>query len=281
METQDSVRFKANPYNPLNRLVTETDIQEVFASLLLPCPKISDISLYQKAFIHKSYSQLKDYEEYEKPDDCLALFKESYETMEFLGDSLLGSIISVYLYDRYVPTFHVDEGFLTKLKIRFVCGDQLGYLSDELGFAKFMVISKHIDESCEGRENIHILEDIYEAFLGAIYLDTGDMDLVKGFILKSIELHIDFADLISKDNNYKDQILRYFQHNFKVHPIYETLKKDVMSTESGSILKTGKSIFECKICKENEVIEVGYGATKKKAEQEASKRALQKYHVIS
>jgi ribonuclease-3 len=276
MEPQESVRFKADPYNPQNRLITEHEIQEVFQSLLLPCPKISDISVYQKAFIHKSYTQLKDYEEYQKPSDCLPLFKESYETMEFLGDSLLGSIISVYLYDRYVSTYHVDEGFLTKLKIRFVCGDQLGFLSEKLGFSKFMVISKHIDETCEGRENIHILEDIYEAFLGAIYLDTKDMNLVRDVILKSIELHIDVADLISKDNNYKDQILRYFQHNFKVHPKYETLKH-----ESGGSEGSSKSGFECKIIKENEVIEVGYGSTKKKAEQDASKKALQKFHVIS
>jgi ribonuclease-3 len=276
METQESVRFKADPYNPQNRLITEDEIQGIFQSLSLPCPKISDITIYQKAFIHKSYTQLKDYDEYEKPDECLALFKDSYETMEFLGDSLLGSIISVYLYDRYVPNFHVDEGFLTKLKIRFVCGDQLGFLSEKLGFAKFMIISKHIDETCEGRENIHILEDIYEAFLGAIYLDTRDMNLVRDVILKSIELHIDVADLISKDNNYKDQILRYFQHNFKVHPKYETLKREDAGNGGSS-----KSGFECKIFKENEVIEVGHGTTKKRAEQEASKKALQKYHVIS
>ena len=132
-----------------------------------------------------------------------------------------------------------------------------------------MIISKHIDDNCEGRENIHILEDIYEAFLGAIYLDTGDADLVKQFILRSIEVHVDMVDLISKDNNYKDQILRYFQHNFKVHPTYICDKDEDTNR------------FICKILKEDGLIESGEGVTKKKAEQDASRKALLHYHVIS
>ena len=268
METH--ARFKSDPYNPANRLVSEDDVTSIFQSLSLPSPKISDITLYQKAFIHKSYTHLKDYEEYERPPTCLPLCHESYETMEFLGDSLLGSIISIYLYDRYVKNFKVDEGFLTKLKIRFVCGDQLGFLAERLGFAPLMVISKHIDEACEGRQNTHILEDTYEAFLGAIYLDTGSLDTVRDFVLRSIEYHIDVADLISKDNNYKDQILRYFQHNFKVHPEYQTTSET-----------SDKNTFVCKIFKENELISEGSGTTKKKAEQDASKNALRQFHVIS
>ena len=266
---EDSTRFKSDPYNPTNRLLTAQGVREIFQSLGMDPPPIAHLATYQKACIHKSYTPLKDYEEFVRPMECLPLQSESYETMEFLGDSLLGSVISMYLYDRYVENFKVDEGFLTKLKIRFVCGEQLGYLSEQLGFAQWMVISKHIDEQCEGRQNVHILEDIYEAFLGAIYLDTRDMDYVTTFILRSIETHIDIADLISKDNNYKDQILRYFQHNFKVHPIYRTVKDE------------SRDLFECSLFKENECLVTGTGTTKKKAEQEASKQALLMYHVIS
>ena len=264
----DSAKFKSDPYNSSNCYIQASDVLNVMKSLGLSC-EINDLSVYQKAFVHKSYTELKDYEEYENTQNCIPLFKESYETMEFLGDSLLGSVVSTYLYERYVRNFKVDEGFLTKLKIRLVCGEQLGYLSQELGFSKFMIISKHIDDNCEGRENIHILEDIYEAFLGAIYLDTGDADLVKQFILRSIEVHVDMVDLISKDNNYKDQILRYFQHNFKVHPTY-ICEKDEDTNR-----------FICKILKEDGLIESGEGVTKKKAEQDASRKALLHYHVIS
>jgi ribonuclease III len=263
----DSTRFKADPYNPKNRALTHIDLQQIFNSLEMSVP-VSDISLYQKAYIHKSYTHLADYDDYQCPDNCLPLYDISYETMEFLGDALLGSIVSAYLYERYVCNFQVDEGFLTKLKIRLVCGDQLGYLSNQLGFSTFMIISKHIDDNCDGRQNIHILEDIFEAFLGALYLDTHNLEYVKEFIIKTIETHVDMVDLIAKDNNYKDQILRYFQHNFKVHPVYATDKLEDMD------------IFECKIYKQDECIECGRGSTKKKAEQEASRKALQKYFIV-
>ena len=82
-------------------------------------------------------------------------------------------------------------------------------------------------------------------------MDTKSHDLVTLFITNLIETHIDFCDLIMKDTNYKDQILRYFQHNYKVHPIYRTEKDD--STDS----------FICKIFKEDECIETGKGNTKK------------------
>ena len=62
---------------------------------------------------------------------------------------------------------------------------------------------------------------ITEAFLGALYLDSDDLDLVKRFIVATIERHVDFVDLIARDNNYKDQILRRLQHNYKVHPTYQ------------------------------------------------------------
>ena len=261
-------KFKSNPYNSRNCLIQASDVLSVMNSMDISC-KIHDISIYQKAFVHKSYTLLKDYEEYDNPGDCLSLCEDSYETMEFLGDSLLGSIVSTYLYERYVPNFKVDEGFLTKLKIRLVCGEQLGFLSEKLGFSKFMIISKHIDVNCEGRKNIHILEDIYEAFLGALYLDTDDLNIVRQFILRSVEMHVDFAELISKDNNYKDQILRYFQHNYKVYPTYRCEKNETSDE------------FECQIFKETELIESGTGVTKKKAEQDASRKALLHFHVIS
>jgi len=266
---EDSTRFKSDPYKKTNPLPPIQGVQDIFLTRDVPPPPIANLGTYQKACIHKSYTPLKDYDDFVCPDGCLPLQYDSYETMEFLGDSLLGSIISTYLYERYVENFKVDEGFLTKLKIRFVCGEQLGFLSEKLGFAKWMVVSKHIDEQCEGRQNVHILEDIYEAFLGAIYIDTQNIEHVRDFIIKSIETHVDISDMISKDNNYKDQILRYFQHNFKVHPTYRTVKDETLGQ------------FECSLLRESEFISKASASTKKKAEQEASRYALIKFHIIS
>jgi ribonuclease-3 len=261
-------KFKSDPYNESNFLITENDILNIMKSLNIQDFTINNISFYQQAFVHKSYTKLKDYDEFNKPDNCIPLFDLSYETIEFLGDSLLGSTIAKYLYKRYVNYHNIDEGFLTKLKIRFVCGEQLAFLSQKLNFQKFMIISKHIQDNCNGRENMNILEDVFESFLGAIYLDTNNIDIVECFIIQCIESFIDFSDTILNDNNYKDQILRYFQHNFKVHPTYRTNRNDE------------NNLFICKLFKEQEYIQSGKGSTKKKAEQDASKNALIFYHVL-
>ena len=75
-----------------------------------------NLKLYQKSFIHKSYCKLKDYNEFKYPgDNYLPLQEESYETIEFLGDSILGSVVSSYIYRRFHMIYGETEGFLTKL----------------------------------------------------------------------------------------------------------------------------------------------------------------------
>jgi ribonuclease-3 len=261
-------KFKADPYNSKNNLISKDDILTIMKMLNIQDLSITNLDLYQRAFIHKSYCEMRDYKEYSKPDNCLELFKISYETLEFVGDSFLDNIIANYLYKRYFYGHNQDEGFLTKLKIRFVCGSQLGYLSKTIGFDRFIILSKHIEENCDGRNNVNILEDVFEAFLGAMYTDTGDFKLVEKFIINVIEKYVDFSDVILRDNNYKDQILRYFQHNFKIYPKYKT-EKQIDNT------------YKCEIYKEDECIEIGYGNSKKKSEQDASKKALLKFHVLS
>ena len=268
MDTENS-KFKSDPYNFNNKLITESEVLNILKTHNIQNVNINNISLYQRAFIHKSYCEMKDYEEYEKPDNCLELFKISYETLEFIGDSFLGNIIANYLYKRYFNIHNQDEGFLTKLKIRFVCGEQLAYLSSQMNLNKHIIISKHIEENCDGRNNTNILEDIFEAFIGALYTDTGDFKLVESFIINVIESYVDFSETILKDNNYKDQILRYLQHNFKMHPTYKTNKDEE------------NNIYICEIYKGNELICEGNGNSKKKSEQDASKKALIKYCVIS
>jgi len=265
----DNTKFKSNPYNFSNILLSHSDVLNILKNLNIQDYTIKDLSLFQQSFVHNSYCNNSTYDEYEKPKDCLSLFNKSYETLEFLGDSLLGSVITNYLYNRYVFYHDKNEGFLTKLKIRFVCGEQLSFLSKQLNFNKFMIISKHIDDNCDGRNNQNILEDIFEAFIGALYIDNQSQELIQNFIIKTIEKYIDFTDLIIKDNNYKDQILKYFQHNYKVYPTYETFKNDELN------------LFICKIFKNDELIETGKGNSKKKSEQDASKNALIKFHVLS
>jgi ribonuclease-3 len=260
-------KFKADPYNFLNKLITTQDIVDILNKVNINDFTPNNIKLYQEAFVHSSYNFLEDYKDFEKPENCLSLQEKSYETLEFLGDSLLGCMTAEYLFLRFEGE---DEGFMTKIKTRIVNGEQLCYLANQLGMNKYLIISKHIEEKCDGRNNQHILEDVLEAFIGALYMDCQDFKIIQEFVFNLIECHLDLPDIILNDNNFKDQILRYFQHNFKLYPKYRHIANETDDKE-----------FVCEILKEDVVISVGKGKTKKKAEQHASYNALVHFNVLS
>jgi ribonuclease III len=259
-------KFKENPYNFNNFLIERNDIVNIMKSLNINDFNINNLSLYQKAFIHKSYCERKDYEEYECPDNCLPLQKESYETIEFLGDSILGSVICSYIYKRFNLIHGQTEGFLTRLKIRLVCGDYLTTLSNHLEFNKYIILSKHVEEKCSGRSSQSILEDIFESFIGALYLDKG-YDITELFLLKIIDKFVDFTDILLNDTNYKDQIIRYLKKSFNEHPKYVHEKIN--------------DKYYCNIVFKDDVICRGEGCSKKKSEQDVSKKALIYYNVLT
>ena len=266
---------KTNPYNLNNKLITQTDIVNIMETLNINDFKVNNILLYQTSFIHKSYcKELYKDTDFNNIDDSLDLQETSYETMEFLGDSILGSIVSNYLYERFYLIYDQNEGFLTYLKNRIVCGESLAVLSKKLGLNKFIVISKHIEDNCNipGRNNSNILEDVFEAFIGAIILDNN-YDITKDILLKIIEKYVDFTDIIIKNNNYKDQIIKYLQHNFKENPKYVINKNyDINADEN---------FFYIDLMFKDKIISRGEGKSIKKAQQDASKNALIHYNVLN
>jgi len=262
-------KFNSNPYNPTNKLLTETDVIHIMKTLNMNDFTIHNLKYYQTAFIHKSYCHMKDYEKYENTGDALPLQDISYETLEFLGDSFLGCIMSNYLYNRYQVIYDMNEGFLTKMKNRLVNGETLAKLSSELKFNKYLVISNHIEKKCDGRNNLNILEDVFEALLGAIYMDHGDFKMLEDILIYVYETYIDFTDIIINDTNYKDQLLRYFQNNYKLYPKYTM----TYSEETKQ--------FKCDVYKGDELVASEYGKTKKKSEQFAARSTLIKYGVLN
>lgn len=260
-------KFKADPYNFSNKLITKPDVIDILKKVNMNDFTPNNIKLYEEAFVHSSYNFLEDYKEFEKPENCLPLQEKSYETLEFLGDSLLGCMTAEYLFLRFEGE---DEGFMTKIKTRIVNGEQLCYLATQLGMNKHLIISKHIEDNCDGRSNQHILEDVLEAFIGALYMDCKDFKIIQAFVFNLIECHLDLPEIILNDTNFKDQILRYFQHNFKLYPKYKHIAKEDDDKE-----------FTCELLKEDEVISLGKGKTKKKAEQNASYNALVHFNVLS
>jgi ribonuclease-3 len=118
---------------------------------------------------------------------------ESYERSEFLGDAILEFIVSEYLYDNYKD---YTEGRLTKLRASLVCEFTLSQISKELGFGEFVLLSKGEDLT-GGRNRNSIMCDLFEAVLGAIYMDGGMEEAKKfvyKFLLNDIETHSLFYD---------------------------------------------------------------------------------------
>ena len=246
--------MESDPFNTSNRLITPSDVISIFSQLKIDYqPK--DIHFYRKSFIHESYRKLKCYESYENTIGALDLQDESYERLEFIGDALIESIVANYLYDRYHIIYNQDEGFLTKLKTRLVCGKNLTFLSSQLNFQKHIVISKTIEDKYKGRDNMKdhkILCDVFEAFCGAIYQDSRDYELVRRFVISVIETYVDMLDLIIHDTNYKDQLSRYIKKTYFQYPTYTT---DMIESKHKTTVWNGDSCigtYECENKKESQ-----------------------------
>lgn len=277
-----------NPYNSNNKLISKKEIQKILGF------PIYNLDIYQKAFIHKSYCKKKGENILnglpvilaDKPDDALDLQEDSNERLEFLGDSILGAVITSYLYQR----FGEDEGFLTKIKTKLVNCETLASFSKCLNLDKHLVISKHVEERCNGRSNPSLLEDVFESLIGAIFIDYNNnikitktsknittntgvgYQIAKNFIIKILESNVDFTHLIMKDTNYKDILLRYYQHTFNITPKYKEMSVDGPPHQRNFTMAV--------LCPDNRIVGKGTERSKKKAEQIASKQALLYYSQL-
>lgn len=258
------------PYNSKNILIDENSLQSLLNQYNVQS-KFNDIDIYRKAFVHKSYCTRKNDNfingNTECPCDCLPLQEESNERLEYLGDSILSKVVASYLFERYPDE---NEGFLTRVRTKLVNGKMLAHLSELVGLKKFIILSRQIEES-DGRNSVNILEDAFEAFIAAIYIDfksEGDK-VVTDWILGVIESNIDFAELIRTNTNYKDTFCKYFQQNHNYVPKFYESKVE---------MRKNHKVYTVCIKDENGlVISVGNGASKKEAENDAAKNALQRY----
>ena len=272
--------IKLNPFNLKNKLITKEGVNKILKEYDIE-EEIHNLEYYQRAFIHKSYIKKEnkdDVELEEKPEDCLDLQETSNERLEYLGDAILSATVASYLYERFP---NEEEGFMTRIRTKLVNGEMLGSLADKMDLNEHLVISRHVEEKCNGRNSVKILEDIFESFIGAIYLDFNEtevkhprLDFYSGlgfqvcqvFIISIIEKFVDFSDLILNDYNYKDQLMRYFQQKFK-----HTQKYKEILVEGPP---NNRSFTMCVMKNDNTVLAYGKEKSKKKAEQLASKNAL-------
>ncbi len=203
-----------------------------------------DISIYKKAFLHRSLN-----ERDEKGNPM------NYERLEFLGDAMLGTIISKYLYNE-VP--EGDEGYLTKMRSKIVSRKHLNELGKDLHLLKY--VKSRIPKSHFG-ENIH--GNVFEALIGAIYLDKGYGYCEKFINQKVIEPCVDIEQLEGKVISYKSLVIEWCQKQKKTfdYNVYE---------DSGN---EEQKHFSVKLSIGNRLVAKARATSKKKAEEKASRRA--------
>ena len=267
-----------SPYNPKNTPLCPEDIRSILRTCGLPHYAIRDPLIFQKAMVHSTYVRRAEYTTLAGapaalapcPPGVLDLQDESYEQLEFLGDSMLGSVVANYLHERYPQS---NPGFLTNTRKLIVRNRTLGMLARMLGLDKFFVISKHVEEMKpeHGRQNIEKLGDVLEAFIAALWLDSNkDFQTVHIFITTVVETLLDIPTLLREDDNFKDRMQKHCQQVHHYTPIYKMMSFD-----------DKKSEFVMSVCTPSgEVLGTGRANTKKTAEQNACKSALQRWNLL-
>jgi dsRNA-specific ribonuclease len=237
--------------------------------------KVQNLDNFKTAFIHTSYLKsqqltekfiklLKEINPISDKIECIPLQENSYEVLEFLGDAVLHAILAEYLHKRYPDK---DQGFLTKLRTKIEKGETLNKFSRILEFNKYAIISRNIELSGGRENNINIMEDIFEAFIGALKLETN-YETCQKFVIKLIESEIDFAELNNTDDNYKELLMQYYhKKGYKTTPIYQLIN---------TIDEKPRKLFEI-VVKNPDLIEIGrgIGTSKVSAAQLAAKLALE------
>lgn len=197
--------------------------------------------IYLQAFTHTSYSNEH-------------LEEESYERLEFLGDAVLEVIISDYLYNEK----HLEEGTMTKMRSSYVCEAACCTYAKSLGLDEYVRLG-----SGEVEANTTILADVFESFIGAMYLDQG-IELTKNIVMNVIRQYIDKkVDFL---HDYKSELQEQVQ-TVRKSAIYEIIE------ETGP---AHDKTFTCQVKVDDIVMGTGTGSSKKAAEQEAAKEALKK-----
>lgn len=212
-------------------------------------PKLKNHKLLEEAFTHRSYLN-------EARNKI-----PSNERLEFLGDSILSFVVSNYLYSKY-PDF--DEGTLTNLRSLLVNTKSLSVIAQELQMGQLLKLSKGEEES-KGRENASLLENSFEAFIGALFLDKG-MQAVSEFLqdvlFPKIQDYVDRKTFKDPKSLLQEKIQAKKQNS----PIYKVLEE--VGPAHAKIFKVGVYV-------NGKLLGSGSGKSKQTAEESAAKVALE------
>jgi len=242
--SKDDEELIFDPYNPKNKEISKRQVETFLKRYGVP-DTVHNMNLYKRAFVHRSYVKRPHLENIERgitlveqPNDCLPLKTKSNERLEFLGDGVLELITKYYLYRRFPKE---NEGFMTEKKIALVKNESIGRMAYEMGLNHWYILSKNAEEK-KTRTNLKKLGCLFEAFLGALFLDfnkitISDSDdwfknvfvtgpgfqIAQIFVETIFDKHVDWIKLLETDDNYKNILQVKIQKEFKVTPVYLTI----------------------------------------------------------
>lgn len=200
----------------------------------------TNIGLYKLAFRHSSASQL-----------IKKGVRDSNERLEFLGDSVIGSVIADYLFKKFP---FKDEGFLTKMRSKMVSRQQHNQLAIKLGLNNFLEVN---NDRHGNNKSSSINGDAYEALIGAIYLDKGYKFAQQFILTRIVNVHIDMDELETKEVDFKSKLIEWAQKEKKEFR-FETIVDGATSDDK---------LFSIQIVVDNEVVGKAQHFSKKRAEQ--------------
>ncbi len=203
----------------------------------------SNLEIYRLACLHRSKMRHKDGA------------KDSNERLEYLGDAILGAAVADYLFKKYP---FQDEGFLTEIRSRIVNRESLNNLARKIGIGSIV----QYDQKNTQLQKV-ILGNTLEALVGAVYLDKGYLRCKKFVIDKLIQPYFDLEVVVKSDTNHKSRVIEWAQRHAK------EIRFEVTEAKRGR----GRE-FSAQVILQGEPYAIGYGITKKKAEQDAAEKTF-------
>jgi len=198
------------------------------------------ISIYHQAFLHKSLIQNNELKPF-----------ETNERLEFLGDAVLDSIISHYLFHKFPKR---DEGYLTKLRSRLVSRQNLNNLGVKIGLQELM--KSNLDRASKS-----VFGDALEALIGAIYIDKGYVFAQSFVVERLLQTHINIEEVIQTETDFKSRTIEWCQKQ-KLQFDFKVIASD----------NDEENVYTAELFINNESKGSGSATTKKKAEQIASEQ---------
>jgi ribonuclease III len=202
-----------------------------------------NLALYRLAFVHSSKAKE------------VNGFRESNERLEYLGDAILGAAVADYLFKKYP---FQDEGFLTEIRSRIVNRESLNQLARKLGLNDVVLY----DAKNTQLQQV-ILGNTLEALVGAVYLDKGYLRCKKFVIDKLIQPYFNLETVISNETNFKSKVIEWSQRQGKV------VRFEIIELKK---IRNQKE-FTSQVFIDDQPAGKGFGASKKKAEQDAAQKA--------